>query len=314
MTVPTARALPDADVDACAALLAKGSKSFNAAGRLLPSRLRPDVVVLYAFCRIADDLVDEAVVPAQGVRAVRAMLDRVYAGQPADGPFGAVERAFTRLVQRHALPRALPEALIEGFVWDAEGRRYETMSDTLDYAARVAAVVGVMMTVLMGVRDAATLARACDLGLAMQLTNIARDVGEDARMGRVYLPEAWLAAEGLSSAALLRAPQHGAPLGRVVTRLLDHAEELYTRSERGIPGLPADCRTAIWAARLIYADIGRVIRRAGANSVDRRASTSKWRKLYLLWRARRAARRSASDEPGQTLAPAPQSAFLLVGL
>ena len=107
------------------------------------------------------------------------------------------------------MPRALPEALLEGLAWDAMGRRYETLSGLFDYSARVAAAVGAMMCVLMGVRDANALARACDLGVAMQLTNIARDVGEDARARRIYLPLDWLDEAGLAPRGDLRRPAPG---------------------------------------------------------------------------------------------------------
>jgi phytoene synthase len=191
-------------------------------------------------------------------------------------------------VHGHGIPRGLPEALVDGFAWDAAGRSYETLSDVRAYAARVASAVGVMMTLIMGTRDRHTLARACDLGLGMQLTNIARDVGEDARMGRVYLPAAWLREAGIDPADVLRrdAPRFEPALGAVVLRLLDAADGHYRQAEIGVQGLPEDCRPAIRAAGAIYADIGRVIRRRGGNSVDRRAHTSALRKLWLLLCAR----------------------------
>jgi len=301
------RALEDADLAACARLLAAGSKSFHAAGRLLPARIKADVTVLYAFCRVADDMVDEAADTAEGVARVRALLDRTYANAPADEP---VERAFTQLVARTGLPRALPDALLEGFEWDAARRRYADLAGVRAYSARVAASVGVMMTWLMGARDAETLARACDLGVAMQLTNIARDVGADARMGRVYLPLEALAARGLDADALVAAPQHTPALGEVVELLLREADLLYARAEAGIPRLPADCRAAIWAARLVYADIGLVLRRGGLDAVSRRASTSVARKLWrlgqALWRARRVTRTATHDA-------LPETQFLLLG-
>lgn len=288
------RRLPDADVAACAALLAEGSKTFNAASRLLPGHLHGPIVTLYAFCRIADDAVDLAEVPAHGVEQVEALLDRVYADMPGDDP---VERAFARLVHGFSIPRTLPAALVDGFAWDAQGRDYETLSEVCDYAARVASTVGVMMTLVMGRRAPDTLARACDLGLAMQLTNIARDVGEDARMGRVYLPGDWLREAGIDREALRRAPTFTPALGGVVKRLLDAADVFYARSDLGIPELPADCRSAIRAARLIYSDIGRVIRGNGGNSVDTRAHTSALRKLYLLGVARFGRMRPVVESP-----------------
>ena len=300
-------ALEDADLAACMRLLAAGSKSFHAAGRLLPTRIKPDVTVLYAFCRVADDLVDDAADTADGVARVRALLDRAYAGTPQDD---AVERAFTRLVARTRLPRALPDALLEGFEWDAARRRYDDLPGVRAYSARVAASVGVMMTWLMGARDAETLARACDLGVAMQLTNIARDVGAAARMGRVYLPLDALAARGLDADALLAAPQHSPALGEVVELLLSEADRLYARAEAGIPRLPPDCRAAIWAARLVYADIGLVLRRSGLDAVSRRATTSFARKLWRLGQALWRARRSTPTPPHAAL---PETEFLLLG-
>jgi phytoene synthase len=139
-----------------------------------------------------------------------------------------------------------------------------------------------MMTLLMGGRDAEVLARACDLGVAMQLTNIARDVGEDARRGRIYLPLTWMREEGLSPETWLGAPTFSPALGRVVARLLAAADELYVRSSPGVALLPVDCRSSIRAASLIYRDIGRVIETRGFDSVGSRAVVSTWRKLWLF--------------------------------
>ena len=175
----------NADLLACRERLRVGSKSFYAASMLLPKRLRPDVYALYAFCRVADDAVDDGGDGLVAVARLRERLERAYAGTPCDTP---VDRAFADMVERRELPILLPLALIEGFEWDARGKTYHTLSDVRAYGVRVAGTVGAMMSVLMGVRSQDALARACDLGVAMQLTNIARDVGEDARNGRLYLP------------------------------------------------------------------------------------------------------------------------------
>jgi phytoene synthase len=119
----------------------------------------------------------------------------------------------------------------------------------------------------------------------MQLTNICRDVGEDARNGRVYLPAAWLREVGLDADALIQRPTHNAALGVVVERLLCEADGLYERADLGVPMLPRDCRPAIRAARLIYADIGRVVRSRHCDAVSSRAITSTARKLALAARA-----------------------------
>ncbi|MGL5012039.1 MAG: phytoene/squalene synthase family protein, partial [Paracoccaceae bacterium] len=192
------------DLLACRAAIRTGSLSFHAASKLLPARVRDPSLALYAFCRLADDAVDEGDDKADAVLTLRDRLDLVYAGRPRNAP---ADRAFAAVVADFEMPRALPDALLEGLAWDAVGRQYEDLSGVLSYSARVAAAVGAMMCVLMRVRDADALARACDLGLAMQLTNIARDVGEDARAGRLFLPQDWLRAEGVDPAAFLADPQ-----------------------------------------------------------------------------------------------------------
>jgi phytoene synthase len=275
------------DIDACRALLRQGSRSFHAASKLLPARVFEPAGSLYAFCRLADDEIDDAVdgrslekmTPDAALARLQQRLDAAYAGTPRNHP---VDRALADMLSASRMPRTLPEALLEGFAWDAEARTYETLPDVLAYAARVAGAVGAMMTVLMGRTEAATVARACDLGCAMQLSNIARDVGEDARAGRIYLPRAWLRAEGIEPASFLADPVYSPGLGRVVQRLLGVAEQLYRRADSGIRQLPLSCRPGIGAARLMYAEIGHEVARAGCNSIDRRAVVSGRRKLALL--------------------------------
>ncbi|MEM8788112.1 MAG: phytoene/squalene synthase family protein [Pseudomonadota bacterium] len=272
----------DADIAACRAAIRQGSKSFYAASRLMPRRYREPALALYAFCRLADDAVDLVEAKAPAVERLHARLDAAYAGRPKDTP---ADRAFADMVARVEMPRELPEALLEGFDWDAAGRSYDTLSDVRAYSARVAASVGAMMSVVMGVRDADALARACDLGVAMQLTNIARDVGEDAGAGRLYLPLNWMRDSGLDPEAFLAAPRASAPLAQVVYRLLAEAQRLYWRAEAGIAVLPRGCRPAIYAARFIYAAIGQRIRAQDYDSVRVRAHTGGLRKLGLGGRA-----------------------------
>lgn len=268
-----------ADLEACRAAIRTGSLSFHAASKLLPDHVRDPALVLYAFCRLADDAVDEGVNPKAAVLNLQERLDSAYAGAPRDS---AIDRSFARMIDTHRLPRALPDALLEGLAWDAEGRRFETLSGVLDYSARVAAVVGVMMCVLMGVRDRHRLARACDLGLAMQLTNIARDVGEDAQRGRIYLPLEWFDQEDLDPRTFLRAPAPVPQIRSMTARLLQEADRLYIRSEPGIACLPLSCRSGIFAARSIYAGIGHTIRAQGYDSISQRARTGKARKIGWL--------------------------------
>ena len=280
----TAHGALDTDAAACERILREGSKSFHAASRLLPSRVRVPTMGLYAFCRVADDHVDslpetDGAAKLRAVARLEARLEAAYAGTPLDSP---VDRLFSRLVLEHSIPRALPAALLDGMRWDAEGRTVPDESALLAYSARVAAAVGVMMTLLMGERRPQVLARACDLGVAMQLTNIARDVGEDARNGRVYLPSTWLAEEGIDREAFLANPVFDARLARVVARVLARADDLYARADAGLAELPRDCQRAILAARRIYAAIGGVVVRNGLDSISRRAVVSKAKKLWLV--------------------------------
>jgi phytoene synthase len=293
------------DLEACRDLLRVGSKSFHAAALLLPRRVRDSATALYAFCRIGDDAVDHAADPREGLALMRARLDAAYAGAPQDHP---ADRAFAAVVRAQRIPRELPEALLDGFAWDAEGRRYADLDALHGYAARVAGTVGAMMTLLMGVRSHAALARATDLGAAMQLTNIARDVGEDARNGRLYLPLDWLAEAGLEPAAFLARPAFSPTVGIVVARLLAEAQRLYLRAEPGIAMLPRDCRPAIRAAHRIYAEIGAEVARNGFDSVSQRAVVSSTRKLALVARARLPALGAAA---GGAEAPLPANAFLV---
>ncbi len=284
------------DQAACRRLMRSGSKSFFAASLLLPARVRYPARALYAFCRVADDEVDLGADPLAAADALRRRLDAVYAGQPADI---VCDRALASVVQAHAIPRALLDALIEGFVWDAQGRRYETLAEVEDYAARVAGSVGAMMALIMGVRARQVLARACELGVAMQLTNIARDIGEDARNGRLYMPRRWLAGAGIDADAWLAAPHFDARIGALTARLLAAADRLYERAEHGIAALPRDCRPAIRAARLVYAEIGVQLRRSGLDAVSQRSVVPTGRKLALMARAGTAALRAPGDR--QTL-------------
>ncbi|MFN7126579.1 MAG: phytoene/squalene synthase family protein [Allorhizobium sp.] len=271
------------DEKACSAAIRRGSKSFHLASLLLPASTRQAARALYAFCRHSDDLIDD---PKSGMPALlrlRQRLDLIYAGEPA--PF-ACDRAFARVVHNHAIPKPVVEALLDGFAMDLEGRRHETIEDVKAYATCVASSVGLMMSCVMGVRDRAALARAADLGIAMQLTNIARDVGEDARNGRLYLPLEWLDEHGIDGAAFLRNPQHSEALGVVVQRLLDEAARHYRLGHAGIRCLPKSCRHAIRTAALVYEAIGEDIAANDYDSVSRRATTGLGKKIGLMIKAR----------------------------
>lgn len=297
--------LPTIDLRDCRDQLRVGSRSFHAAAFLLPHSFCEPASALYAFCRLADDAVDNDPDPLHALQVLHARLDALYAGRPYDH---AADRALADVVVRFAIPKALFGALFEGFAWDAQGRRYADVGELLDYAARVAGAVGAMMALLMGVRDRDRLARACDLGAAMQLTNIARDVGEDARNGRLYLPETWLREAGVDPDAFVARPVFSPAIGGVVQRLLDEAEQLYRRADSGIAHLPRRCRPAMFAARLLYAEIGREVERRRCDSVSQRAVVSRWRKLRTLSRLVRLAHLSS---PALVQPVQPAAAFLV---
>jgi phytoene synthase len=293
------------DLAACEELMRGGSKSFFAASSLLPQRVRMPAIALYAFCRVADDAIDEHIDDPRAIQKLQERLGAIYDGQPE----AIIEdRAMAMVTHRYGLPRELPEALLEGFAWDAAGRHYDTIEDLHHYCARVAGSVGAMMAMIMGITNPHALARACELGNAMQLTNIARDVGEDARNGRLYLPRAWMRVAGIDPNDWLANPQFTPALGEVIGRVLLEADRLYQRGSSGIAALPRDCRGAILAAASIYAEIGRVISDREMNSVNSRAVVGSARKLTLLCIAKARAQLPTRCE---TEAPLPAIQFLV---
>lgn len=295
-----------ADLAACRNLLRGGSRTFYAASFMLPRRVREAATALYAFCRLADDAVDLDIGgAAPAIYRLRERLARAYAGRPL--PIAA-DRALADVVARYAVPREIPEALIDGFAWDVEGRRYEDLPHLCAYAVRVAGAVGIAMALLMERRGAAALARACDLGVAMQLTNIARDVGEDARAGRLYLPLTWLREEGVDPERWLARPVFEPAIGRVVQRLLAAADDFYGRACAGIAALPIACRPGIRAACLVYAAIGTEVSRNGFDSISQRARVRAARKAELLVRALAPLRLETAPSAAPVL---PEARFLL---
>ena len=270
---------PHTDMSECRRLLSHGSKSFYIASHFLPRALRESASGLYAFCRIADDLVDLGDDPRQALVTLHQRLDQIYDGRPDNHP---IDRVLSQIVIDHKLPRGLLDALLEGFEWDTEGRDYHTLAEVCDYGARVAGTVGVMMAVLMGVKDHATLARAADLGVAMQLTNICRDVGEDARAGRLYLPRDLMREAGMDPEAFLCNPVPSPQLIQVLQKLLAEAERRYQLADEGIRQLPRSCRPGILAARRLYAEIGHTVVNNNYDSISQRAVVSQARKLQIL--------------------------------
>jgi phytoene synthase len=297
------------DLSACAAAIRKGSKSFHLASMILPRETRQAAQALYAFCRHADDLIDDARASRQALDQLRERLDLIYRGTPAAY---ACDRAFARTVETYAIPKAVPLALLEGFAMDIANRRYRSIDEVKGYATCVASTVGLMMSLAMRTGDRHALARAADLGIAMQLTNIARDVGEDARNGRLYLPTDWLKAAGVDADDFMNAPRFSPALGNVVERLLEEAALHYRLGHAGIAALPQGCRPAIRTAALVYEEIGAGIAANGYDSVSRRAHTSLTEKLALMVRARLPSPgKTALTGAPLTAAPDPATAALV---
>ncbi|MBP7703976.1 MAG: phytoene/squalene synthase family protein [Caulobacter sp.] len=268
----------------------KGSQSFAAAAALFDPQTRADAEMLYAWCRHCDDVIDGQTLGHErevlSDEEVQRRLQELYAktraalrGEPTDDPAFA---AFREVAQRRAIPETYAIELIDGFAMDVAGRRYETIEDTLDYCWHVAGVVGAMMAIVMGVKpaDLPTLRRAQDLGLAFQLTNIARDIVEDARNGRVYLPARWLAQAGVPEDAVA-APENRARIAGLARRLVEAAEPYYASARWGLRGLPFRSAWAVAAALGVYREIGVKVVARGAAAWDTRTSTSTAAKVML---------------------------------
>jgi len=253
------------------------SRSFSFASRLLPAAKRADVERLYAWCRWCDDGVDAAAAPEEAVAFVeRATEDvrRIAAGEP---PAAQESRWLEVLVGRHDLPLEAATALLEGMRSDLTPAAGFHEADLMRYCFRVAGAVGVLMCPILGLADRRHLPQAAALGMGMQLTNIARDVAEDWRRNRCYLPLEWTA--GLWPAAGLPDRER---VRRGVRTILEVADGYYTAGEAGIGGLDSDSRLAVRAAARIYHAIGTRIRKRDFQVLDERARVSTLGKLGLF--------------------------------
>lgn len=278
-------------VDYSREVIRAGSKSFAAAASLFDPETRASAYLLYAWCRHCDDEADGQTLGREQVELTpaerRDRVDRLFAqtqaalaGDKVDEP---VFQAFQAVAQRHRLPDSLAFDHLQGFRLDAEGAPVRSFDDLLTYCYHVAGVVGVMMAWIMGARDEATLDRACDLGLAFQLTNVARDVVEDAEAGRTYLPQGWLTEAGVP-AAELTAPDRRAAAHALAMRLVREAEPYYRSARWGMARLPFRSAWAVGSARGVYREIGRKLVREGPSAWEGRLSTSRFEKLWQVTR------------------------------
>jgi phytoene synthase len=275
------------------AAIARGSSSFRLASWLFAPHIRAHVWQLYAWCRHCDDAIDgqdagqEMAVPAPDeqrarLAELRRLTEAALAGAPVED---AAFRALQGVAREHRIDARWPLELLAHFELDVDQVRYVTVADTLAYCWGVAGVVGVMMALVMGARDAPVLRRAQDLGIAFQLTNICRDVAADARAGRVYLPASLLVPRGLPvTAPALLDPAHAPAVFDVTRELLTCAEHYYESSRAGLRDLPLRSAVAVAAARGIYREIGRRILARGPAALAERVTVPTPVKLRLLVR------------------------------
>lgn len=269
----------------------KGSKSFATAARLFGPDTRAHTYMLYAWCRHCDDVIDGQELgfaadspakagPAERLAELQDKTRRAVRGDWDELVFGALHR----VVSECGIPERYLLDHLDGFAMDVDGRRYQSLDDTLVYCYHVAGVVGVMMAMIMGVRDTETLDRASDLGIAFQLTNITRDVMDDAAIGRVYLPEDWLAERSVPIGSIAD-PAYRDEIHEITQRLLGVADRFYVSARHGIASLPFRSAWAISVARFVYRDIGRLVRERGPEAWDSRTKVSATRKLYGVARS-----------------------------
>lgn len=279
-------------VDHARESIAKGSRSFAAASTVFDTATRERAWLLYGWCRACDDIADGqdhggALSPVEDAQArladmrtrTLAALDGQHTGDPAFDGLGVVAR-------ETGLPRAFALDLIDGFALDAAEWRPQTTNDLLRYCYHVAGAVGLMMAVVMGVRpdDETTLDRACDLGLAFQLANIARDLREDSEAGRCYIPAEWLAELGIAEDTLMDSANRE-KRSTIGSRLASMAADYEASARHGTPALSFRSAWAVLAAAGIYGDIAREVARRGAGAWDERVVTSKATKLGWVLRA-----------------------------
>jgi phytoene synthase len=301
MTPPSNRPRRAEDVSRHAEqAIRQGSKSFAAAARLFDPATRDSAVKLYAWCRHCDDVIDGQALGhgqatgdrSDGAARIAELRSLTRAACRGDAMSHPAFIGLQEVVRDHAIPERYLQEHLAGFAMDVDpATRYESIDDTLRYAWRVAGVVGVMMALLMGTRGGASvpdsvLDRACDLGVAFQFTNIARDVVEDALIGRVYLPSQWLREAGLpvDDPAALARHEHRRALATVAARLVEAAEPYYRSSVTGIATLPIRSAWSIATARGVYRHIGHMVRARGEKAWDDRAATSRWDKLRFVAR------------------------------
>lgn len=266
-----------------------GSRSFASASQLFGRYTREKVWLLYAWCRRCDDIADNQKLGGDlgeqsrkhdRVGAIRILTARALDGLPtADPAFDA----FGVVAKECGITARMTEDVITGFEMDADDWRPRTEDDLLRYCYHVAGAVGVMMAVVMGVspHDDEVLDRACDLGMAFQLANIARDIYEDDAAGRCYLPIEWLVEEDVEPGQHMK-PHHRQELVDMVARLVDLMDTHAAAARIGTKSLSFRNRWAVLAATKIYTGIGHEVRQRGPAAWDHRVRISRLDKARFI--------------------------------
>jgi phytoene synthase len=270
------------DYARCAAITRKSSSNFYYAFMLLPKPRRRALYAVYAFCRFIDDVADDGAArePAALLQRWREELDRIYGGTPTR----PISRALADAARRFNLPKNYCAEFIAGVEMDLTRKRYQTFDELYLYCYRVASVVGLICIEIFGYRNPGTKVYAEKLGIALQLTNILRDVREDALRKRIYLPLEDLRRFKVSEDDIL-AGKHSDRFERLMAFEAARAQEFYREAVKNLPR--EDRRTLLTseAMRLIYHAILRRIERSRYRVMDRRHGLSAPRKLFLVGRA-----------------------------
>ncbi|RMG27886.1 MAG: squalene synthase HpnD [Gammaproteobacteria bacterium] len=285
----------------CQHKAARSGSSFYYSFRFLPDFERRAITALYAFCREVDDVVDdcsEAEVARRTLDWWREEIDRMTAGRPEH----PVTRALLPAVQARGLAGAYFHEILDGMAMDLERFHYDTFSDLQLYLYRVAGVVGILSAEIFGYSHHRTLDYARDLGIAFQLTNILRDVREDAQRGRIYLPREDLQRFGVSPASVLSLQQTEA-LARLLEFEYRRTLEWYDKAFAALPEEDRPRQQAGLVMAAIYRTLLEEIREDGFRVMEHRILLTPLRKLWIAWqthrRERRRARRRAVAVPGE---------------
>jgi phytoene synthase len=243
------------------AVMARHGRTFRLAARLLPADAAADAAVIYAFCREVDDVADEGSDPVRAEAELRAIRDEIDGASPRPGV-----AAFLEVAQRRGLDLFAARHLVDAITGDCGAVRVRDDRALLSYCYGVAGTVGILMTPILGVTDPRALPHAVDLGIAMQLTNLCRDVREDALRNRVYLPCHRLREQGVDPEAIIDASP--ASVARVVKDLLHLADAYYRSAVDGLPYIPWRTRIGIHVALAVYRAIGvKLLRTHGGDAL-----------------------------------------------